>query len=173
MDRLLKMTGDTGTRVKPYTSYLLQAEMISRSAHYPTDGVIAMWSVTTISRRMKLETSIALSVGQEGWLGTSDWDVVFENADIPSGVKVGDIVEIRVKVKGDGRDVHARPLFRRVDKAYANSTSAVSAVLSSFGCVNRDNETRRRAVLMWCDSLKQHLFRLALSKRAARKLCWT
>ena len=96
---------------------------------------------------MKLEESIALSVGQEGSLSTSDGDVALESADIPTGVKVGDIVEVRMKLKGNGRDMDAKPFFRRVDKAYANSTSAVSAVLSYFGCVNRDNETRRREVL--------------------------
>ena len=63
-ERVKGVVGDTGVRVKPYTSYLLQAEKISRCCPYPTYGVIAMWPGTTTSRKMKLEKSIGLVVSE-------------------------------------------------------------------------------------------------------------
>ncbi|RMZ68715.1 hypothetical protein GMOD_00002527 [Pyrenophora seminiperda CCB06] len=99
-------------------------------------------------------------------LYTSDGDKVFSNIEIPWGIKEDDIVEVRLRLLRNGRDVDCRPVFTRVDKAFANSTSAVMSVLSSIASVKRDNETRRRE----CNSLKQHLFRSALSIRGSRKI---
>ena len=95
---------------------------------------------------------------------------MFDKVDIPAGGCVGDVVEVRMKIRSNGKDLDSKPLLERVDKVHANSTSAVLAVLSSFGCVSRDDETRRREVLLWCDSLEHHLFRLALEKRGSRKI---
>ena len=81
---------------------------------------------------MKLEKSIELLVGYGGSLSTSDGDVVFHGTDIPVGAVEGDIGEVRTKMRNNGKDVDAKPLFRRVDKATANSSTAVLSVLSSF-----------------------------------------
>ncbi|KAH9875771.1 hypothetical protein IAQ61_003235 [Plenodomus lingam] len=75
-----------------------------------------------------------------------------------------------LKLCSNGKDVITKPIFKRVDKVKANGTSAVMAVLSSFSLVRRDDETRRREVLMWCDSLKQHLIKLALERKGSRKV---
>jgi hypothetical protein len=157
-------------RIKPYVASLVKAEEISARAEYPTDGVIALWPRTTTSRKMKAEKSVELSVRKDGSLHTSDGDAVFERMALPVGVAEGDVVEARLKLCSNGKEAMVKPLFRRVDKASANSTSAVSAVLSSFGCVKRDDETRRREVLIWCDSLRQHLIRSALCKKGSRKI---
>lgn len=170
MERLQNAGEGIPIKVKPYSGSLLEAEEMSRSALYPTDGVIALWPGTTTSRKMKLEKSIELLVGQNNGLYTSDGDVVFSDAGIPTGVHQGDIVEVRLKLCSNGKDVTSKPIFKRVDKVKANGTSAVMAVLSSFSSVRRDDETRRREVLMWCDSLKQHLINSALERKGSRKV---
>jgi len=170
LQKLQELSDGIPVKVKPYTHSLLEAEGLSRSALYPTDGVIALWPGTTTSRKMKLEKSIELLVGSGGSLRTSDGDEVFDYVEVPRGIGEGDIAEVRFKLCTNGRDVASKPVFRRTDKATANSTSAVMAVLSSFGSVRRDNETRRREVLMWCESLKQHLIRSALEKRGSRRV---
>ena len=169
-NELQKLTGCSIAKVKPYVRTLLEAEMISLRAKYPTDGVIALWPHTTTSRKMKMEKSVELRVENDETLCTSDGDVVFEGVALPIGVERGEIVEARFKLCDDGKEVMMKPLFRRVDKTSANSTSAVTAVLSSFGCVKRDDEARRREVLIWCDSLRQHIFKSALNRRGSRKI---
>lgn len=168
--KLGREAGGVPVRLKPYTHSLLEAEKMSALSPYPTDGVIALWPSTTTSRKMKLEKSIELTVTRDGALCTSDGDEVFENVSIPEGTKEGDIMEVRFKLCPGGKDVMAKPIFKRVDKASANSTSAVMAVLSSFGSVRRDDETRRREVLMWCESVKHYLVKSALAKRGSRKV---
>lgn len=170
MQKLTALGESIPVKIKPYSQSLLQAEQMSLSALYPTDGVIALWPGTTTSRKMKLEKSIELRVGHDSCLYTSDGDAVFSEVDVPPGVEEGDVVEVRLKLSPNGKDVMTKPIFTRVDKASANGTSAVMAVLSSFSSVKRDNETRRREVLMWCDSLKQHLIRSALEKKGSRKV---
>lgn len=168
--KLQELTGDGLVREKGYYDSLQEAEKESRDSRYPTDGVIALWPGTTTSRKMKAEKSVELSVEEGGCLSTSDGDNVLKEMDVPQGVSSGDIVEVRFKLCEDGKSVRARPMFKRADKACANGSSAVASVLSSFSSVVRDNETRRREVLMWCDSLKQHLIRVALSKKGSRRI---
>ena len=148
MEKLLCVVGSIGVKVKPYTFSLLHAEKVSRSVPYPTDGVIVMWPGIITSRKMKLEKFVELVVEEDDSLATSDGDVVFGSLEILYGIKAGDIVETRMKLSRNGRDVILKPLFRRVNKISLNSTSAVLLILSLFGCVKRDDEARRREVVM-------------------------
>lgn len=169
-EEITRATGMLLVRVKPHVSSLAEAESISENAAYPTDGVVCLWPGTTTARKMKVERSVELEVTENAALVTSDGDTVFSNIHIPKGILVGHIVEVRLRLRDQGRGVAARPVFRRVDKTAANSTSAVSAVLSSFSGVVKDNESKRREVLIWCDSLRHHLFKLALKSRGSKKI---
>jgi hypothetical protein len=73
------------------------------------------------------------------------------------GVEPGDVVELKFRLMKSGRSIAAREAFRRTDKTNANSTGAVLNIMRSFKGVTKDDEARRRAVLMWCDALRQKL----------------
>lgn len=163
-------TGMDFIRCKPYYKTLVEAESVASSSLYPTDGVIALWGDNTTARKMKQERSIELLLRQEGTLATSDGDVVIEKAPLPPGLEPGCIVEVRFKLNKDGRSISSSPLFQRVDKVTANSTSAVRSVLASFSSVQRDNETRRRNVLIWCESLKSTLMKDAMKHCGNKKI---
>lgn len=156
--------------LKPYYPTLREAEEACSRSTYPTDGVVALWGGSTTARKMKQERSIELVLRDGGELATSDGDTVIEKAPLPANAQVGDVVEVRFKLSKDGRNVVSAPLFQRTDKYSANSTSAVYSVLESFSCVSRSDETRRRSVTVWCDSLKSSLVKEAVKRCGDRKI---
>jgi hypothetical protein len=155
---------------KPYYNTLKEAEASCSSFLCPTDGVVALWEGDTTARKMKQERSIELLLRENGDLVSSDGDVVIEAAPVPIGIEPGSIVEVRFKLNKDGSSIMSRQLFKRTDKVGANSSSAVSSVLESFSCVSRSDETRRRNVTMWCDSLRSSLVKEAVNKCGDRKV---
>lgn len=173
LEEFRKLTSRSGGMIvsmKPYTDSLVEAERISSMSLYPTDGIVGIWPGTTTSRKIKSIKSIELELLEDMSLATSDGDVVVKGVDVPRGTVKGDILEVRFKLNRDGSSIRALPLFKRTDKLKANSTSAVSAVLSSFSTVKKDDETRRRGALMWCESLKQHLFKKMLDLKGSKKI---
>lgn len=168
--QLARSTGMISIRIKPHVGGLIEAESISRSMACPTDGVVALWPGTTTARKMKKEKSVELEVSKSMELVTSEGDKVLEGLELPSHTVPGDIVEVRMKLCGDGKGISVSSVFKRTDKTSANSSAAVSAILSSFNSVRRDDETRRREVLMWCDSLRLQLVKMAMAKKGDRKV---
>lgn len=155
---------------KPYYATLKEAEEACARSTYPTDGVVALWGGSTTARKMKQERSIELVLKNSGELATSDGDVVIREAPLPASAETGDVLEVRFKLAKDGKSVVSAPLFQRTDKSSANTTSAVCSVLESFSCVSKSDETRRRNVTMWCDSLKSSLVREAVRRCGDRKI---
>lgn len=167
---LRKQLGVSFVAFKHHYATLKEAELACSTSVYPTDGVVALWHGSTTARKMKQERSVELLVREGGELVTSDGDTVIETAQLPTGVEPGNVVEIRFKLNRDGKTITSKPLFRRTDKISANSTSAVFGVLESFSCVSRSDETRRRNVTLWCDSLKSSLVKEAVGRCGDKKI---
>ena len=173
VSRAMELRGKFGidfVRFKPHYPTLREAEDSCAMSLYPTDGVIALWQGSTTARKMKQERSIELAVGQSGRLLTFDGDVVIESAPLPSGAQLGDVLEVRFRLARDGKSILSAPLFKRTDKSNPNTTSAVCSVLESFSMVSRSDETRRRNVTVWCDSLKSRLVKEAVGRCGNRKV---
>nr|POF11846.1 hypothetical protein CFP56_78076 [Quercus suber] len=103
-------------------------------------------------------------------LVTSDGDVVIERTTLPSGAVPGQVLELRFSLQCKGKAIAHRPAFPRVDKASANGTIAVRNVISSFTSVRKDQETRRRGVLLWCETLRGVLLKQAIASTTHRKI---
>lgn len=126
---------------------------------YPTDGVVAIRGDGTSAKKLKGEKAIELSMMEDGSLCTSDGDTVVRRYPQSETLRPWNVVELKFTLAADGRTIDSQAAFRRVDKRVPNGTGAVMGVLGSCGTVRRDDEARRRAVLMWCDTLRERLFR--------------
>jgi hypothetical protein len=150
-------------RVRKYYSTQREAEAGAISAPYPTDGVVAIPLSGTSAKKIKREKAVELTLTDSMSLVTSDGDTVVKSYPQTTGVEPGDIVELKFRLMKSGRSISSREAFKRTDKTDANSTGAVLNIMRSFKGVTKDDEARRRAVLMWCDALRQKLVEDATS----------
>lgn len=156
--------------VRRYHATQAEAERMSKSVPYLTDGIMAIRIDGTSAKKIKSEKAVELRLNSDMSLTTSDGDIVVKKYPDAHGVVPGDIVELKFRLSKTGKTIFSREAFRRFDKSDANSTSATLNILRSFRGVTKDEETRRRAVLMWCDSLRTRLMIDALEQKSPKSI---
>lgn len=87
------------------------------------------------------------------------------------GLRAGNVVELKFRLHPNGRAVLASGMFVRFDKSAANNTcAALNVIGTSGGAATRDDETRCRAALMWCNTLRAKLLSIAMEHNSARSI---
>ena len=157
-------------RVRQYFDKYIDAVTYSSAVPYATDGVVAIRNDSTEILKIKDVRSMELSLGENGNLHTADGDIVLTLPEkLVTSYDACCIIEVRFVLK-DNKTIHMTDTFPRVDKTTANSTEAVTNIIRSAGCMSTADDNERRVALLWCNSLRQHLYKLAVNIKSSRSI---
>lgn len=159
-----------GLHVRPYFHSFNSAEAYTQAITCPVDGVVAIPKDSTSSKKIKDARSVELRYDGNGSFKTEEGNTVVCWNKVPKVFKPGDIVELRFLLCSSGKSINVISSFLRTDKSQANSADASRKILSSFSHVTSTNETRRRSVLLWCNTLRTKLHTSAVSVRADKRI---
>lgn len=157
-------------RVRSYSTTLAQAMERMKLLPYPADGIIAIHKSGTTAKKLKSVRSVELRVHGDGALYTEDGKLALRKFTPPIPLSTGDIIEVRFRESKSSGKITITEMFRRVDKVTANDSAAFTSILTSLSTKTHKNDEDRRAALMWCNSLRRHLFRMALTADPNKKI---